>query len=139
MKKFFMVMAAGMLLVGCGTADNEPAEETEQAGGATETEEVVEVVETGYLTAEEFQERAHEGKTYSSYAAELLLWGSAQEIRYIDTIDTEKEEYGAYKVDIIQVEDGFVAIAFDGEELTGSWLFDSVDEIKEEIELKSAE
>lgn len=132
-------MAAGMLLVGCGTADNEPAEETEQAGGATETEEVVEVEETGYLTAEEFQERAHEGKTYSSYAAELLLWGSAQEIRYIDTIDTEKEEYGAYKVDIIQVEDGFVAIAFDGEELTGSWLFDSVDEIKEEIELKSAE
>ncbi|WP_216831463.1 hypothetical protein [Alkalihalobacterium elongatum] len=139
MKKFLMVMAAGMLLVGCGTADTEPLEETEQAGGATETEEVAEVEEVGYLTADEFKERAHEGKTYSSYAAELLLWGSAQEIRYIDTIDTDKEEYGAYKVDIIQVEDGYVAVAFDGEELTGTWLFDTVDELKEEIEAASAE
>ncbi|WP_078429430.1 hypothetical protein [Alkalihalobacterium alkalinitrilicum] len=136
MKKFLVVVAAGLLLVGCGTAENEPVEEAEQTG-APETEEVTE--EEGYLTAEEFIERAPEGKTYSSYATELLLWGSAQEVRYMDTIDTDKEEYGAYKVDIIKVEDGFVAVAFDGEEITGSWTFETVEELREEIQVEATE
>ncbi|WP_026673276.1 hypothetical protein [Alkalihalobacterium bogoriense] len=143
MKKFLIILGAGLLLAGCGNTESntneqeQPVEDVE----ATETEETVETGEADstYLTAEEFIAKAEAEESYRSYAANLLLWVSAQEARFMETIATDKEEYGAHKVDIVVVQDGVVAVGFDGEEITGTWTFDSVDELKEAVAISEEE
>ncbi|UOE96192.1 hypothetical protein [Alkalihalobacillus sp. LMS39] len=145
MKKFLIILGAGLLLAGCGNTESntgqeqpvEDAEATEEATAA-ETEETVEADST-YLTAEEFIERVENEGTYGSYSANLLLWVSAQEARFMETIFTDKEEYGAHKVDIVVVQDGVVAVGFDGEEIVGTWTFDSIDELKEAVAIQEEE
>lgn len=121
MKKLLISLAAAGILAGCSADDSEIGEE-----GPPETEVKTEEdpVTTDYL-----QERFTKGMDYEAYAVEVQTWVDKGQATISDTVEIEGKEN--VSADIIQVSDGFLAVANDSKEITFVKPFASPEEAKE--------
>jgi hypothetical protein len=108
MKKLLISLAAAGILAGCSADDSEVGQE-----GPPETEVKTEEdpVTTDYL-----QERFYEGMDYDAYAVEVQTWVDKGQATIADTVKIEGQEN--VSADIIQVADGFLAVANDSKQIT---------------------
>jgi hypothetical protein len=108
MKKLLISLAAAGILAGCSADDSEVGQE-----GPPETEVKTEEdpVTTDYL-----QERFDEGMDYDAYAVEIQTWVDKGQATIADTVKIEGQEN--VSADIIQVADGFLAVANDSKQIT---------------------
>lgn len=108
MKKLLISLAAAGILAGCSADDSEVGQE-----GPPETEVKTEEdpVTTDYL-----QERFYEGMDYDAYAVEIQTWVDKGQATIADTVKIEGQEN--VSADIIQVADGFLAVANDSKQIT---------------------
>ncbi|GAM16064.1 hypothetical protein [Mesobacillus selenatarsenatis] len=121
MKKLLISLAAAGILAGCSVDDSEIGQE-----GPPETEVKTEEdpVTTDYL-----QERFYEGMDYDAYAVEVQTWVDKGQATIADTVKIEGQENAS--ADIIQVADGFLAVANDSKQITLIKPFASPEEAKE--------
>ncbi|MBT2640886.1 hypothetical protein J7I80_01435 [Bacillus sp. ISL-41] len=121
MKKLLISLAAAGILAGCSADDSEIGQE-----GPPETEVKTDEdpVTTDYL-----QERFYEGMDYDAYAVEVQSWVDKGQATIADTVEPEGQKN--VSADIIQVADGFLAVANDGKEVTFIKPFASPEEAKE--------
>jgi hypothetical protein len=108
MKKLLISLAAAGILAGCSADDSEVGQE-----GPPETEVKTEEdpVTTDYL-----QERFYEGMDYDAYAVEVQTWVDKGQATISDTVKIDGQE--EVSADIIQVADGFLAVANDSKQIT---------------------
>lgn len=121
MKKLLISLAAAGILAGCSADDSEIGQE-----GPPDTEVKTEEdpVTTDYL-----QERFYEGMDYDAYAVEIQTWVDKGQATISDTIKVEGQEN--VSADIIQVADGFLAVANDSKQITLIKPFASPEDAKE--------
>ncbi|MBT2685070.1 hypothetical protein [Bacillus sp. ISL-37] len=121
MKKLLISLAAAGILAGCSADDSEVGQE-----GPPETEVKTEEdpVTTDYL-----QERFDEGMDYDAYAVEIQTWVDKGQATIADTVKIEGQEN--VSADIIQVADGFLAVANDSKQITLVKPFASPEDAKE--------
>ena len=121
MKKLLISLVAAGILAGCSADDSEVGQE-----GPPETEVKTEEdpVTTDYL-----QERFYEGMDYDAYAVEVQTWVDKGQATIADTVKIEGQENAS--ADIIQVADGFLAVANDSKQITLVKPFASPEDAKE--------
>lgn len=121
MKKLLISLAAAGILAGCSADDSEIGQE-----GPPETEVKTEEdpVTTDYL-----QERFYKGMDYDAYAVEVQSWVDKGQATIADTVKLEGQEN--VSADIIQVADGFLAVANDSKQITLVKPFASPEDAKE--------
>ena len=124
MKKLLISLTAAGILAGCSAGDSENGQE-----GPPETEVKTEEdpVTTDYL-----QERFYEGMDYDAYAVEVQTWVDKGQATISDTVKIDGQKN--VSADIIQVADGFLAVANDSKEITFIKPFASPEDAKEYLE-----
>lgn len=108
MKKLLISLMAVGLLAGCSSEENDTVQES-----PPETEERT---EENPVTLDYLQERVQEGMDYDTYSVEIQAWVDKGQAEVQDSI--EPEGTTNVSADIIQVSDGFLAVANDGKEIT---------------------
>jgi hypothetical protein len=108
MRKLLISLAAAGILAGCSADDSEVGQE-----GPPETEVKT---EEDPVTTEYLQERFFEGMDYDAYAVEIQTWVDKGQATISDTVKIDGQEN--VSADIIQVADGFLAVANDSKQVT---------------------
>lgn len=130
MKKILISLAAVGMLASCSQEDSETAKEdietVEEMPPETEQK-----TEEDPVTIEYLQTRIQEGMDYDTYSVEIQAWVDKGQAEVQDSIEPEGTTNES--ADIIQVADGFLAVATDGKEITEVKPFDSPEEAKEYI------
>ncbi|MFT9596803.1 hypothetical protein [Mesobacillus sp.] len=121
MKKLLISFAAAGILAGCSVDDD--SEIGQEGPPETEVKTEENPVTTDYL-----QERFYEGLDYDAYAVEVQSWVDKGQATIADTVEPEGKKN--VSADIIQVADGFLAVANDGKEITFIKPFASPEEAK---------
>lgn len=121
MKKLLISLAAAGILAGCSADDSEVGQE-----GPPETEVKT---EDNPVTTDYLQERFDEGMNYDAYAVEIQTWVDKGQATIADTVKIEGQEN--VSADIIQVADGFLAVANDSKQITLVKPFASPEDAKE--------
>ncbi|MCM3573646.1 MULTISPECIES: hypothetical protein [Mesobacillus] len=121
MKKLFISLAAAGILAGCSADDSEIGQE-----GPPETEVKT---EENPVTTDYLQERFDEGMDYDAYAVEIQTWVDKGQATISDTVKIDGQENAS--ADIIQVADGFLAVANDSKQITLVKPFASPEDAKE--------
>lgn len=121
MKKLLISLAAAGILAGCSADDSEMGQE-----GPPDTEVKTEEIS---VTTDYLQDRFYEGMDYAAYAVEIQAWVEKGEATISDSVEIEGKVNGS--ADIIQVADGFLAVANDGNKITLVKTFPSPEKAKE--------
>lgn len=121
MKKLFISLTAAGILAGCSADDSEIGQESPPE---TEVKTEENPVTTDYL-----QERFDEGMDYDAYAVEIQTWVDKGQATISDTVKIDGQENAS--ADIIQVADGFLAVANDSKQITLVKPFASPEDAKE--------
>ena len=121
MKKLLISLAAAGILAGCSADDSEIGQE-----GPPDSEVKT---EEDPVTTEYLQDRFYEGMDYDAYAVEIQSWVEKGQATVADSVEIEGKENGT--ADIIQVADGFLAVANDGSKITLVKAFPSPEKAKE--------
>lgn len=117
MRKLLLSIAAVGMLAGCG--------EDDIASSQPETEK--KTVENP-VTVDYLQDRIREGMDYDAYAVEIQSWAEKGQADIQGTVEAEGNP--EVSGDIIQVSDGFLAVATDGKEITEVKSFPTPEEAK---------
>ena len=127
MKKILISLAAIGMLASCSQEDSETAEEEMETVQETppETEQKT---EEDPVTLEYLQTRIQEGMDYDTYSVEIQAWVDKGQAEVQDSI--EPAGNANVSADIIQVTDGFLAVANNGKEITEVKPFASPEEAK---------
>lgn len=126
MKKILISFVAIGMLASCSQEDSETAKEDIET-----VEETEQKTEEDPVTLEYLQTRIQEGMDYDTYSVEIQAWVDKGQAKVQDSI--EPEGITNESADIIQVADGFLAVATDGKEITDVKPFASPEEAKEYI------
>jgi hypothetical protein len=124
MKKILFSIAAVGMLAGCGSDGNDAGQE-----GPPETEVKT---EENPVTVDYLQERFTEGMAVDAYAVEIQTWVDKGQAEIQETVKPPGQEN--LSADIIQVADGFLAVAYDSKQITFVKPFASPEEAKKYIE-----
>ncbi|PLR80831.1 hypothetical protein CVD25_07945 [Bacillus canaveralius] len=129
MHKFFVLVGIVFLLTGCGGEAGEKPEpsrpvEPEQGENPTATNTKGEAEP---LTLNELESRITVNMNYDTYAAEIQSWAEQGQASIKETVQLPEDKEGS-TADIIQVADGFMGVANNGQKITDVKIFMSVDE-----------
>jgi hypothetical protein len=105
MKKFLISIAAAGMLAGCSGQGEE--------SGPPETEVKN---EDNPVTTEYLQQRFTKGMDVDAYAVEIQTWVDKGQAEIVGTVRPAEQKN--VQADIIQVSNGFLAVANDGKEIT---------------------
>lgn len=106
MKKFLISIATIGMLAGCGGQGEE--------SGPPDTEEVKN--EQDPVTTDYLQQRFTKGLDVEAYAVEIQTWVDKGQAEIVGTVRPADQKH--VQADIIQVSNGFLAVANDGKEIT---------------------
>ncbi|PLR75449.1 hypothetical protein CU633_21035 [Bacillus sp. V3-13] len=135
MHKFFILAGIAFLLTGCGGEAGEkpePSKPVESEEGETPTGTNTRG-EAEPLTLNELESRITVNMNYDTYAAEVQSWAEQGQASIKETVQLTEDNEGS-TADIIQVADGFMGVANDGQKITDIKIFMSVDEAVEYFE-----
>jgi hypothetical protein len=121
MKKLLISLAAAGILAGCSAEENEVGQD-----GPPETEVKT---EENPVTTDYLQERFEVGMNYDAYAVEIQTWVDKGQATISDTVKIDGQENSS--ADIIQVADGFLAVANDSKQITFVKPFASPEDAKQ--------
>lgn len=129
-KRPFLLIISVLLLVSCNPQEDQNSMEIESDQNSLEEREGSMGNES--LTRDYLSDRIQKGMDVVAYSVEIRSWVDKGMAKVVETIRTGTTEN--FKADIIKVSDGYLAVLYDGKEVTEVETFSTEKKAKEYLE-----